>query len=161
MIRFSLIVNAQARLCDIMRNSTGILSTVGFETKKRDNCGTRSPAYALVRPLRSARPRLRVPRSKCLYERGKTVSGVADLHSPAQPSLETCKIGCECENEYETLTPSTTNSSPQTYWLALLARKTIGPAKSFGCPHLPAGIRSEICCDLTGSFNSFSFLVWR
>ena len=51
---------------------------------------------ALVRPLRSVRSRPRTPRSKCLYKMGKTVSGVADLHSPAQPSLGTCKIGCEC-----------------------------------------------------------------
>ena len=82
------------------------------------------------------------------------------IHRPNHP-LRRVRYGYECEKEYETLTPSTTNSSPQTYRLASLARKTIGPAKSFGCPHLPAGIRSEICCSLTGSFNNFSFLAWR
>ena len=80
------------------------------------------------------------------------------IHRPNHP-LRRVRYGDECENERETLTPSTTNSSPQTYRLASLARKTMGPAKSFGCPHRPAGIRSEICCNLTGSFNNFSFLV--
>jgi len=80
------------------------------------------------------------------------------IHRPNHP-LRRVRYGYECENEHETLTPSTTKSSPQTYRLALLARKTTGPARSFGCPHLPAGIRSEICCNLTGSFNNFSFLV--
>lgn len=55
-------------------------------------------------------------------------------------------------------TPSTTNNSPQTYWLALLARNTTGPAKSAGSPHLPAGMRSEIWRRRTGSARSFSFL---
>ena len=80
------------------------------------------------------------------------------IHRPNHP-LRRVRYGYECEKERETLTPSTTNSSPQTYLLALLARKTTGPAKSFGCPHRPAGIRSEICRNLTGSFNNFSFLV--
>ena len=47
------------------------------------------------------------------------------------------------ENRLER-TPSTTNNSPQTYWLALLAKNIIGPIKSAGSPHLPAGIRSDI-----------------
>lgn len=59
------------------------------------------------------------------------------------------------------LTPSTTSNSPHTYWLALLARKTTGPAKSFGSPHLPAGIRSEIWRRRTGSVRSCSFLVYE
>ena len=41
-------------------------------------------------------------------------------------------------------TPSTTNNSPHTYWLALLAKNTTGPTKSAGSPHLPAGMRSDI-----------------
>lgn len=56
------------------------------------------------------------------------------------------------------LTPSTTNSSPHMYWLALLARNTTGPAKSAGSPHLPAGIRSLIWRRRVGSARSFSFL---
>ena len=56
------------------------------------------------------------------------------------------------------LTPSTTRISPQTYWLARLARKTIGPAKSNGSPQRAAGMRSVIWRKRTGSANNFSFL---
>jgi hypothetical protein len=56
------------------------------------------------------------------------------------------------------LTPSTTRISPQTYWLARLARKTTGPAKSLGSPQRPAGMRSDIWRKRTGSASSFSFL---
>ena len=62
-------------------------------------------------------------------------------------------------NEGITPTPSTTRSSPQTYWLALLARKTTGPAKSLGSPQRAAGIRSDIWRRRIGSANSFSFLI--
>ena len=61
-------------------------------------------------------------------------------------------------NIEEELTPSTTSTSPHTYWLAALARKTTGPAKSRGSPHRPAGMRSEIWRSRTGSCSSFSFL---
>ena len=60
--------------------------------------------------------------------------------------------------EIRVLTPSTTNSSPQTYWLAPLAKNTTGPAKSFGSPQRPAGIRSLIWRRRVGSLSSFSFL---
>lgn len=62
------------------------------------------------------------------------------------------------ETEEAALTPSTTTSSPHTYWLAALARNTTGPAKSRGWPHRPAGMRSEIWRRHTGSASSFSFL---
>lgn len=78
---------------------------------------------------------------------------------PAHPTLSSRIISLPDARQMSRVrTPSTTSSSPHTYWLALLARKTTGPAKSFGSPHLPAGIRSEICRRRTGSCRSFSFL---
>ena len=47
--------------------------------------------------------------------------------------------------------PSTVNTSPETYRLALLARYTIEPLKSSGLPHRPAGIRARI---LAANFSS-------
>ena len=68
------------------------------------------------------------------------------------------KRKAKLRDEKDTLTPSTTRISPQTYRLAALARKTTGPAKSRGSPHRPAGMRSEIWRRRTGSCSSFSFL---
>ena len=65
------------------------------------------------------------------------------------------------KNESETRTPSTTRISPLTYWLASLARNTIGPAKSCGWPQRPAGMRSEIWRRRVGSARSLVFLVRR
>ena len=68
------------------------------------------------------------------------------------------KRKAKLRDERDTLTPSTTRISPQTYRLAALARKTTGQAKSRGSPHRPAGMRSEIWRRRTGSCSSFSFL---
>ena len=86
------------------------------------------------------------------------------IYRPIQPCRSTLSVRCYDRRELPSdgrrrLTPSTTSNSPQTYWLALLAKNTMGPAKSWGCPHLPAGIRSEICLNRTGSARSFSFLA--
>lgn len=77
------------------------------------------------------------------------------LNDPSNPVFEINKgrDTTECR-----LTPSTRSISPETYWLAVLARNTTGPAKSLGSPHLPAGIRSEIWRWRVGSAISFSFL---
>lgn len=54
--------------------------------------------------------------------------------------------------------PSTVTISPLTYNDARLASHTTAPLKSSGSPHRPAGIRTMICSDLTGSFISASFM---
>ena len=54
--------------------------------------------------------------------------------------------------------PSTTNTCPLTYALALAAKYTVVPPKSSGFPHLPAGILSLILLNLFASANKAVFI---
>lgn len=54
--------------------------------------------------------------------------------------------------------PSTVSTSPLTYALAALPKKTTAPLKSSGAPHLPAGIRLRILSALFSSLINASFM---
>jgi hypothetical protein len=54
--------------------------------------------------------------------------------------------------------PSTVSTSPLTYALAALPKKTTAPLKSSGAPHLPAGIRLNMLSALFSSLINASFI---
>lgn len=54
--------------------------------------------------------------------------------------------------------PSTTKVCPLTYAPALLAKNKVGPLKSSGTPHRPAGILSEMLRSLSGLLSRASFM---
>lgn len=54
--------------------------------------------------------------------------------------------------------PSTVTTSPVTYALARLAKKSVTPLKSSGVPQRPIGILAKILPALSGSFSNASFI---